>query len=368
LNDAIQNLRVLLVGGYPPPYGGVTVHIQRLQHYLNRAGANCLVLNQFRSEGQPSGNIINLSGGRLAQYFKMRALLTRTDAQIIHFHFSKLGNFLIGGRHLIKAAGKAICVATCHSGQLAVEFAHRHKFYRLAAIDLIRAFDHLIAVNPQQVEFYTKVIGIEAIRVSLIPTFILPESSQIELPQAMLNKVTALRKCCRWILMVSGYLLPYYGFDLFLEAVANLERLYHAKFGLIFIFYTKADENYRQLLLAKIEKHGCSLVYENIKPNDFLGLLQQSDLFVRPTLADSFGVSVAEALYLGTPVVASDVCARQEGAVLFRSGDVQDLVAKIRAVIENYANIKATLTEINLPNNAEQLLALYYELIKQGEK
>jgi len=360
-----QNLKVLLVGGYPPPYGGVTVHIQRLHRYLTEMDVNCTVLNQFPHEGKTNKDVINLSGNRFAQYWKMRNWLKQIDAQIVHFHFSKLGNFLIGGRQLIKTAGKAVCLATCHSGQFAFEYVKRNSLYQKVASDLLRAFDHLIAVNREQVDFYKKYVGIDQDRISLIPTFIPPLKNQIELSQIISDQVAVIRKSCKWILMVSGFLLPYYGFDLLLKAVDSLEKYYQIKFGLIFVFYTKYDENYRKVILSKIESHGCCLVYNNIRPEEFLGLLSLSDIFIRPTLADSFGVSVAEALFLKIPVVASDVCIRQDKAVLFKTGDLADLVDKIKLVIDNYTKFKARLNNLSFPDNAEQLYRLYKKLTKK---
>jgi glycosyltransferase involved in cell wall biosynthesis len=37
-------------------------------------------------------------------------------------------------------------------------------------------------------------------------------------------------------------------------------------------------------------------------------ILKKIDLFVRPTLSDNFGISIAEALHFGKKAIASDVC------------------------------------------------------------
>ena len=38
-------MRVLLVGDYPPPYGGIAVHLQHLTRTLPQEGIACRVLN-----------------------------------------------------------------------------------------------------------------------------------------------------------------------------------------------------------------------------------------------------------------------------------------------------------------------------------
>jgi glycosyltransferase involved in cell wall biosynthesis len=55
----------------------------------------------------------------------------------------------------------------------------------------------------------------------------------------------------------------------------------------------------------------------------------RSHVFVRGTLEDGDSMSVREALALGIPVVASRVGSRPAGAILFPSGDVDEMVSKI---------------------------------------
>ena len=46
-------------------------------------------------------------------------------------------------------------------------------------------------------------------------------------------------------------------------------------------------------------------------------------------MSDMEGVSVKEALQFGTPVVASDVCTRPKEAVLYATGNAEDLFEKV---------------------------------------
>ncbi|TAK07550.1 MAG: glycosyl transferase family 1, partial [Candidatus Manganitrophaceae bacterium] len=38
-------MKVLLIGDYPPPYGGISVHVQQLAAFLRKHGAECIVLD-----------------------------------------------------------------------------------------------------------------------------------------------------------------------------------------------------------------------------------------------------------------------------------------------------------------------------------
>ena len=71
----------------------------------------------------------------------------------------------------------------------------------------------------------------------------------------------------------------------------------------------------------------------NVEHDKCLSIISRCDLFVRPTLVDGDANSVREALALEIPVVASNVGNRPDGAILFRAGDADDLVAKLSAII-----------------------------------
>lgn len=62
-------------------------------------------------------------------------------------------------------------------------------------------------------------------------------------------------------------------------------------------------------------------VFWNCNQDTFNHALSRASVYLRPTSKDSFGVAVADAVELGVPVVASDVCKRYPGAGLFPVGD-----------------------------------------------
>jgi glycogen synthase len=65
-----------------------------------------------------------------------------------------------------------------------------------------------------------------------------------------------------------------------------------------------------------------------------LGLLARCDAFIRPTTHDGDAISVREALALGVPCVASDVCDRPEGTRTFRAGNAVELADQVQEALE----------------------------------
>jgi len=86
--------------------------------------------------------------------------------------------------------------------------------------------------------------------------------------------------------------------------------------------------------------------------------MRKVSVFVRPTHFDGDATSVREALALGVPVVASDTDFRPEGVMLFRRGDVDDLMQKLG---QAFGRDPTGLTPSSVADTGsfEQLLAIY---------
>ncbi len=89
----------------------------------------------------------------------------------------------------------------------------------------------------------------------------------------------------------------------------------------------------------------------------------KSHVFLRPTNTDGDANSLREALFFRVPSVASDVCPRPEGTILFRNRDISDLTAKVEELLENYETHKKALEGLNIEDNSLKLIELYRGLM-----
>jgi hypothetical protein len=89
-----------------------------------------------------------------------------------------------------------------------------------------------------------------------------------------------------------------------------------------------------------------------------LALIARCDAFIRPTTHDGDAISVREALALGVPCVASDVCARPHGAYTFRAGDAMDLTDQVHHALEQGP------AQVVSPDAGPVLMKLYGELVQ----
>lgn len=145
-----------------------------------------------------------------------------------------------------------------------------------------------------------------------------------------------------------------YGIDNCIELIRKIKQNFRNA-GLVIAFAQISDKKYFQYIKLLVEAyHLEDSVYFLINNYEFWPLIKQTDLFVRPTLSDSFGISVAEAIFLNVPVVASDVCARPEGTMCYKSGDFEDLYQNVYKVLN--ANSEKYYCWADQQNSANKII------------
>ena len=95
-----------------------------------------------------------------------------------------------------------------------------------------------------------------------------------------------------------------------------------------------------------------------------LQAISRSDVMLRTTLYDGDAVSVREALYLGTPVIASDNGMRPQGVRLIPSANLNALSDAIQEVLTAHSrkdSHRPTVDETNI----EAVFRVYEELMRK---
>ena len=94
---------------------------------------------------------------------------------------------------------------------------------------------------------------------------------------------------------------------------------------------------------------------QGVDYNDLPAIYSAADLFVNPSLIESFGLTQIEAMSCGTPVVSSRASAMPEicsdAALYFNPTDPEEM-AKIIAMVLRDENIRTTLREKGLQRAA----------------
>jgi glycosyltransferase involved in cell wall biosynthesis len=320
--------RIALVGTYPPPIGGVSIHIYRLRQALIQQGMDILVYDTSTSSGEEDG--ILPGAGRRQLLFK----LFSSRAGILHYHNHDwtMRALLL----LLKVFSKKV-IFTFHSfrDDLQATSLPNKFLIRLVA----RWGDCFIATNSDIKEKLI-LIGANPNKIKVVPAFLPPQLSEQAFGPVP-DEASDFMKTHEPLISANAYRISFfggqdlYGIDLCIDLCHALKKDW-PEVGLIFCLPTIGDTAYYSKLQARIHDLGIDENFLFVSgPVSLPHILEQSDLFIRPTNTDSYGVSVAEALYLGTPAIASDVCERPTGTMLFPSRDLEELTHLAKKVLED---------------------------------
>jgi glycosyltransferase involved in cell wall biosynthesis len=353
----MKPLRVVLVGVYPPPYGGVSIHIQRLLEGCLNNGILCTVFDRSL-RAKKTQNVLNM----LRIWNWPRVLCPRWDIFHVHavdwnWQIPEIFHYLARMKHTRLIVSYH---AMSHSPQ---EFSH---LGRRMTKDALKSAAHCIAVNE---EIKEKLVSLGAIpeKVSIVSPYLPPVVKEEEIA-AVPPQVWDFIASHKPIISANAFAIvrdageDLYGIDMCIELCAALKSVYPG-IGLVFFLPSIRDHEYFHALKRRISEKGIenNFLFQTM-PCQLYPVLMKSDIFVRPTLTDSYGVSVAEAIHFKVPAVASDVCQRPEGTVLFKNRDMAGFIARVKSVWENYDEYKAKLESLAVTSPLDDILGIYRRL------
>lgn len=106
------------------------------------------------------------------------------------------------------------------------------------------------------------------------------------------------------LLLIAARLHPEKGYEHLFEAMAKLKPRFNGKLRLLVAGKGALLDHYQQM----VRSLGCDDVVTFLGfRKDLPDLMAAADLFVLPSVAEAFGLVLAEAIYLGVPVVATRV-------------------------------------------------------------
>lgn len=351
--------RINLIGPYPPPMGGISVHIKRTQSYLVSKNIECIIFNEFKHDNIDQ----NVFGIKNFKSFLFKIPFLR--GKIVHFHtIDKRVRMLLG---MYKLLGKKV-ILTVHGQSLVEQLNTSSSFIRYLLIKSLKKIDKIICVNPANTQELLE-LGFEENKIVTLPAYIHPIESTNDYFKLPLN-IREFLESDGFLICANGCIRFYnqqdlYGLDMLIELMKKLVSN-NKDIKLIFAVLDVHGQNpnekrYYKQLKKRIQKSGLEeqiLLFE-VEDTEFYPILKKCNLFIRPTNVDGYGVSIAEALHFGIPSIASDVCKRPDGTILFNSRNQQDLYVKVCDVINNYERYKGRIENINLEDTGMKLVEIY---------
>jgi glycosyltransferase involved in cell wall biosynthesis len=312
--------RIMIVGTYPPPLGGISVFIYRLELLLRKNNYEVFVFNtalKYRFVG--------------IKFLVFVATVLTGKFEVIHiqnFDLKKIIALL-----LLRPLKKYKILFTDHNPFL---FDNRGFFATRITRLLMPGIDKLMVVNNHILENYKRH------RVQL-PEDILINNVFLPPPLEDRERIIATYppdlamfiNDHKPLLMANAFQLKVvdgvdlYGLDLCIELIKKL-RAEYPQTGFVFCL---ANERANALLFkercAEIKRDNLDRhFYFLTGQKEIWPLFEKVDLFVRPTYKDGYGISIDEALFFNCPAVASSACERNAEAVIFENRNAPDLYEK----------------------------------------
>jgi glycosyltransferase involved in cell wall biosynthesis len=348
-------MKVINVGIYPPPYGGISIHLKRLLEYLQSKRQECLLID---TSPYPK-NLIDVANysWRKTIWF----LLFVSPKCIVHFHNFSLKNSLIYS--ILSFRHKTIL--SFHNERFLDEIYSAGSFWKLVVSFFLNHLDCFVVDTQRSKELAEKVVKDKS-RVFVIPEFIPPS----HIPLLENDVIMGMKKKHKYLLASNAFQISFYknqdlyGLDILVELVRRLVQIDGMDVGMVFLLPNIGDEKYFEDINHRINVWGLTQYFTFIiEPiEESVSLWQISDAVIRATNTDGNSLTVLEALSVQIPVIASDCCERPEGTVLFKTRDVDDLCDKVTMVLSSHKFYCAQLKGIRRSDNAAALLKLYKDM------
>lgn len=321
----------------PPPYGGVSVYLYRLIKRLNAdgisAGAYYLKENdisEFRTSPlydcfEWDDKMYRLK--KIILHIK-RILNAAKFYEIIHIHGQEL-IYLHAFMYMLK---RVKLIVTVHNSMIG-NFYHNSSYLTKWGLKYLAEHDvQWIAVSEQSKQELLKLPFSFKNTISVIPAYIPDTDEQNTLTEEMVAYVSNHKKIIafygRSFMQHNGE--DVYGFKTIIRAYSRIKTKLNSSVGLILCISDISNKKCLQDLreYAATYKVDKDIFWQLGGIKGIRKLWQLSDLYIRPTSTDGDSVAVRDALAEGMYVLASDVCDRPDGVVVYKYNDDDDLVDK----------------------------------------
>ncbi|WP_210397616.1 glycosyltransferase [Motiliproteus sediminis] len=300
-------MKISIVGPYPPPYGGISNHIFRILPYLRDSQIDFSVFNQYEHEDL----LANVSSTKGSYIWWVKFLFT-SKSGLVHFHqFSWLHFLYLFFFSLVHGDCFLISI---HNEKL----LNCPVWVRKAAVKLLKMTRcKSVIVVSRSVGSMLDQCGVKNVR--YLPAYVPPKTNF----QRRNNHTSTTVLFNIWKVQDQDSIVKY-GIDLLVDLAVSYPEIE-------FECFVAQSKNIAliETMLTKKSANNCVLrIGENLVDH-----FHRADLFLRLNRDDAYGVSIQEAMDCGVPAIASDVCERPRGALLFKNGCYEDLKQKFECAL-----------------------------------
>jgi glycosyltransferase involved in cell wall biosynthesis len=344
-------MKVLQLGPYPPPHGGVQSNLVAIRSFLLSRGIPCTVINITRHRKLEADNIFYPKSTT-----DLLRLLITLEYDIVHLHIGGiLSHRLLGLGLVCSSMPRRRSVLTFHSGGYPSSPAGKATKANSFAGFVLRRFNAVIGVNPEIMDFFSR-LAVSDSRTHLIyPHSLSSEETRSPMPEPLASFFAAHHP----VLISVGGLEAEYDVPLQIDALGFVRNNFPDA-GLIVVGSGSLEQDLRDGIRA--QPHAAHILLCGDIPHSFtLEAISRAQAMLRTTLYDGDAISVREALHLWTPVIASDNGMRPAGVRLVPKSNLPALVTAIHEMLEHPTPRTAPAPADD--SNLQAVLQVYEELL-----
>lgn len=335
-----MNKGLAIFGPYPPPIGGVSIHISRIEKHLIKQNIDFQIFNHGHASGE---NVVVTEKSKL-WYFKMLYL---KGFKAIHFHQFFKFHYLY--YWVFSRINSTPIIITIHSER----FLFYNSILKKACVYFIKHTKEceVITVSKELYDFFLK----NNIKCSYLPAYVPPKPSRkIELKKdnTTIYFAFSIWKCTQE-LSEDIYDLP---------LALSFLKLNKSNFKMLLFIGTQEDSDIKYLntLINKYHlKNHVVILFEK----QVVEYVHNCKFLLKTNKKDGYGIALQEAMDLGVPAIATNVCKRPKGTILYNKNDLNGLQKAVEFVL-NTPKQEILKEKENLEYHKELILkykALLYE-------
>jgi len=347
-------MHVLQLGPYPPPEGGINRNILAIRSDLAAGGHKTSIIATSRS----SRIALEDDVYHPSTPFALIRLLLSLKRDVTHLH--------VGGTISARDLGLVFFTALLSRGPSVLSLhsgGYPQTKEGLAAGRwsirgfIFRMFDRVVVVNEQLREVFLK-YGVSPGNVSVILPYVneLPDND-VEMPSDLQSFIESHSP----FLLTVGLLEPEYDIDMQIDALESVVET-NPQVGLVIVGSGSLESGLRAQIESKSYRDSI-FVAGDVPHAITLRLIERADIVLRTTRYDGDAISVREALFLDTRVIATDNGMRPNGVKLIPVGDR----AELETAIDTIAAVKRhkRRPETNDRSNIQAVIDVYTNVASQ---
>lgn len=344
--------RILQIGNWPPPVCSWSMSLVGLRKELQARGWECRVMNLNENRRVSSPEYIDVQNG-WDYLWKLLRCVREGCGVHVRVNGESTKGYVVAFLALSAAQlWRRSALLTYGGGHQQTHFPAPRFSARCLAFSLLFHLADRIYCNNQAVKKVILSTGVRSERVLAIahtsPYYV--EFSPSPLPEEVRE----------FFQMHDGVFFSYVCFrkefdlEFFAQAIRRFRALY-PKVGFLWLGPWDREMAPMRAFLRKQRIDDAIFLMGSVAHEMFLNILSHSLAYIRTPVTDGVCSSVLESLKLKVPVLAADNGTRPEGAALWKSGNLDDLLCLMTEVKQNRERTVARIPEIVLEDNTKKL-------------